>query len=40
MAGMGDGIREEDKELSLLNSALGLMGDGDRVGGDDNGRTL
>lgn len=38
VAGMGGGIREEDKGLSHLNSALGHMGDGE--GGDDSGRTL
>lgn len=38
MAGMGGQIIEEDRGLSLLNSAFGHMGDGD--GGDDDGRTL
>lgn len=38
MVGMGGRIREENRGLSLLNSAFGYMGDGE--GGDDDGRTL
>lgn len=38
MEGMGGRIREEDRGLSLLNSAFGYMGYGD--GADGDGRTL
>lgn len=38
VVGMGGRIREEDRGLSLLNSAFGYMGDGG--GGDDDGRSL